>query len=710
MLKMWEPFADVRVREEEDVTVSCRTADLVFEEGLRDGRWVSLSWNAAGYLMDANPIPRPPYLPWKGTVGAESFRLNVDGQDLISHWIYEGAQIKKEAGKTVCAVSLRHGIRPVRVRVMTALDTTPVLTRWLEVENLSDAPAALAALSPISGILQTARVPMPDHDVYRIGYFAGTHWGTEGDFRWKTLEEGIEVVAGRYRRDRHRHPEVFLENRVTGEMFACQLAYSAGYAFEFDLRSDEAGSTHEEKTTLCFDARLEGPAPLRVIGPGECFVSPEAHMTCVFGGLDMAVNAMHEHIRALMPPTRERTGWIETGIGPEYDMSRESTLDAVALAERYGSEVFFIDAGWYTPPGREDDWWKLCGDWTVNPERYPDGIAEIREAVHRKGMLFGMWMDAERVGPGSRFWQEHEQSIARGYDGRINERGLLDLTDRAVCAWVKEQIERLIGEYRADMFRLDHNVNNPWGNNVTERCGYLENASLRYYENVYRMFEELRREHPDVIFESCASGGARTDLGLVRHFTHTWVTDWQLHPNALRITNGMTMALPPECVDRLIGGQNAYLTADIDTQMRNLLFARPTVGGILPRDACPNPRQMERIRYYLELYKSFVRPMHRAMWCYHHTPELDGIAPKDTAVLELAAKDGSRGMLGVFRMADACEEKVIRARGADPAKNYRVTFDNDGAQVILTGFALTQGLRVRMPNALGSELILYESI
>lgn len=54
---------------------------------------------------------------------------------------------------------------------------------------------------------------------------------------------------------------------------------------------------------------------------------------------------------------------------------------------------------------------------------------------------------------------------------------------------------------------------------------------------------------------------ARTDIGMAARFSHTWVTDWQI---AFRITNGMTMALPPEFVDWLVGGQDGHTTADID--------------------------------------------------------------------------------------------------------------------------------------------------
>jgi alpha-galactosidase len=97
---------------------------------------------------------------------------------------------------------------------------------------------------------------------------------------------------------------------------------------------------------------------------------------------------------------------------------------------------------------------------------------------------------------------------------------------------------------------------------------------------------------------------------MVRTFDHTWVTDWQIAPRSFSITNGMTMALPPETVDRYIGmGQAGQRTAELDFQARQFLFAHATVSlWLYLRDAKPNPVHLDRIRHAVELHKGFVRP------------------------------------------------------------------------------------------------------
>ena len=128
---------------------------------------------------------------------------------------------------------------------------------------------------------------------------------------------------------------------------------------------------------------------------------------------------------------------------------------------------------------------------------------------------------------------------------------------------MESEIDRLIVEHELDLFRLDYNIGNIGAGAYSEQAGFVENAYWRYYEAVYGIYGRLSARHKDVIFQNCASGGARTDVGMVRYFDHTWVTDWQIAPRAFTITNGMTMSLPPERVDRLAGmGQSGQRTAE----------------------------------------------------------------------------------------------------------------------------------------------------
>ena len=260
------------------------------------------------------------------------------------------------------------------------------------------------------------------------------------------------------------------------------------------------------------------------------------------------------------------------------------------------------------------------------------------------------------------------------------------------------------------MVRLD--VGGLGAGSKNSRHGYVESGYWRYYEAIYDLYRRLRARFPDVIFENCAGGGGRTDVGHVRHFCHTWVTDWQIAPRSFSITNGTTIALPPEHVDRLVAGQAGHTTAELDFQLRTILFMRPTFGGMgfQPGGAPWNPILLGRLKHAVSLYKDFVRPIMPTGRIYHHTPVMAGPDPNGWGVLELASRDRTRGMCALFQLSAPTEpEYLLRPRGLDVSKTYRVTFDNAGQSAEIAGATLaTHGITVRLEGALTSELLLFE--
>ena len=267
-----------------------------------------------------------------------------------------------------------------------------------------------------------------------------------------------------------------------------------------------------------------------------------------------------------------------------------------------------------------------------------------------------------------------------------------------------------IAEEELDFFRLDHNTAIGAGARVM-RHGFVESSYWRYYEAQYALYGRLRQRFPEVIFENCAGGGGRTDVGQVCRFSHTWVTDWQIAPRSFTITNGMTMALPPEYVDRLVGGQSGYSTAELDFQLRLLLFVRPTLAFLRPEDMDWNPQLLERVRHAMGLYKDFVRPFMATGRIFHHTPSLCGPDPQGSGVLELTSADGDRAICGLFQLAAPQQpEYLLRLRGVDAGRRYRITFDSTGQTGEMDGLALrSQGLPVRLEGALTSELLILEA-
>jgi hypothetical protein len=119
-----------------------------------------------------------------------------------------------------------------------------------------------------------------------------------------------------------------------------------------------------------------------------------------------------------------------------------------------------------------------------------------------------------------------------------------------------------------------------------------------------------------------------------------------------------------------------------------------------------------RVRHMTDLYKQFVRPHLRGGRIYHHTPVFDGPEAQGWGVLELASSDRLRGIVGVFQLSSPTEsEYLLRPRGLDASRRYRITWHNSGDQSEADGFVLMhQGAMVRLERPLSSELLVFEAL
>jgi hypothetical protein len=200
---------------------------------------------------------------------------------------------------------------------------------------------------------------------------------------------------------------------------------------------------------------------------------------------------------------------------------------------------------------------------------------------------------------------------------------------------------------------------------------------------------------------------------MVSRFDTTWVSDWMGAPRSAKILNGMTLVLPPERINRLAGtGGGIHFKADLDFQMRIPLFAHYAIAGIAPSREEIHPEKIERISYYIQLYKDFMRPMLAACKVYHHTPVLQGKDPSGFCVLEYVSEDAGGGYAGIFRLLDEGQNTYhFKSRGLDLEARYRVTFCNSSSKVEMSGAELRLGgVEIPLEKVLTSELLLFEKM
>ncbi|MFT3798630.1 alpha-galactosidase [Microbacterium sp.] len=460
---------------------------------------------------------------WLGTPAIEGGR----GGAAVSLRFSVAAIDSSASSATIALLDEQAG---VGLRAEFAIGACGLLRHRLVVRNEHDAPFAVSALLP--------SLPVP-WDATQLLDTTGRHLRERSPQRH-------EFTFGTHLRESRR-------GRPGADATVLLAAGRAGFGFEGGLVhgihvawSGNQRVLAERVTTG--EAFLAGGELLAlgelVLGPGEEYASP-----WLFGswgdGLDQLAARFHEEWRARpQHPRRPRPITINTWEAVYFDHSLPKLLDLAATASDIGVERFVLDDGWFR--GRRDDTAGL-GDWEVDRELWPAGLHPLADRVTALGMEFGLWVEPEMINPDSELARAHPDWILRGREElppSARQQQVLDLSRGEAYAHIAQRLHALLHEYPIAYLKWDHNRD-------LVDAGSGPGGSSRVHAHtqaVYRLIDELKDRHPGLEIESCASGGARVDLGILERTDRIWASD-SLDPNE-RLANQRYTALvvPPEMI------------------------------------------------------------------------------------------------------------------------------------------------------------------
>ena len=345
----------------------------------------------------------------------------------------------------------------------------------------------------------------------------------------------------------------------------------------------------------------------------------------------------------------------------EGDPTEEKLLPLIESAARVGADYFCIDAGW---ADNGEGWADSVGDWNPSVSRFPRGISTTLDAIRARGMKPGLWLEPEVVGETSDAAIElPEEAFLHRFGGRIRDRGrfYLDFRSSAATRHLDRVLDRLVVELGVCFFKFDYNSMlspGPDGDGGSAGGGLLENARAHV-----AWLARLRQRHPDVLIENCASGGMRSDFGILEN-VHIQSTSDQ--PNPLlypSIAVGALAHILPEQA-----GNWSYPQADMTDEMicftiANGLAGRLYLAGVLSR---MDDRQLELVAAGVSVHKRLIKIQSSSIVRY------------PTGM----ARWGEPWSTVAFDNAESGEVVVIvwRQSGADPAVVLEIGVD-DGATV-----------------------------
>ncbi|PYC99940.1 alpha-galactosidase [Microbacterium esteraromaticum] len=283
------------------------------------------------------------------------------------------------------------------------------------------------------------------------------------------------------------------------------------------------------------------PGEIR-LGQGEEISSPEL-LGSWGDGLDELSARFHAEWRARpQHPTRPRPITLNTWEAVYFDHRLPKLIALADAAAEVGVERYVLDDGWFRH--RRDDTAGL-GDWYVDDTVWPDGLHPIADHVVAKGMEFGLWFEPEMVNPDSDLARAHPEWILRGRVGlpaSARQQQVLNLAHPDAYDYIRTVIDDILDEYPISYIKWDHNRDLVDAAAGPGGAGQVHAQTLA----VYRLIDELKAAHPGLEIESCASGGARVDLGILDRTDRIWTSDCLDPVERLENQRHTALVVPPE--------------------------------------------------------------------------------------------------------------------------------------------------------------------
>ncbi|MGZ4629617.1 alpha-galactosidase [Oryzihumus sp.] len=594
--------------------------------------------------------------PADGWLGTPGFAGHRGGGTAAPRWVASVDQ----ASERELVVTGEDAASGVRVSLAWRLDVHGVLRVSRSVTNTGAIDAAL----DVAALRALLPLPVRASEVLDLT----GRWCRERSPQRSVLGDGTHLRASR--RGRTGHDATLLLAVGTagfgfghGEVWATHVAWSGNHEHLVERLPEGAGM---HRAVLGGGELLE-PGEVR-LEPGESYAAPEVVFVHSTDGLDGLSRRLHRSQRA-EPGYRHtpRPLVLNTWEAVYFETDLAHLTELADVAAQVGVERFVLDDGWFG--GRRHDRAGL-GDWWVSPQVWPEGLGPLVEHVHGLGMEFGLWFEPEMVNLDSDLVREHPDWVlgpAAGHPREWRHQQVLDLANPAAAAHVVERVSALVGEYAIDFLKWDHNRDllesvRRDGDRTDRPATHLQTAAF------YAVLDELRRRHPRLEVESCASGGARVDLGVLARTDRVWTSDCNDALERARIQRWTGLLVPPERMGSHIGPPRAHTThRHLDLSFRALVALQGHAGLEWDLTTC-DAQERQVLAAWAGLYRE-LRPL------LHSGDPVRADLPDDSLVVQgTVAPDRGEAVFQVLSLetGPAATPGLVPLPGLDRDRAYRV--------------------------------------
>ena len=518
-------------------------------------------------------------------------------------------------------------------------------------------------------------------------------WGAEQQELVRTVTGKIVLESRRGISNHHHNPYAVLSREAgedAGRVWAAALAFSGNT--KVVVEQTQYGQTLLQLGVNDFD--LEVP-----LEPGVPVTTPQVVAVHTDEGLGGVSRRLHAYGESLMRPG-VRPVLYNSWEATNFAVTAEGQIALARAAADLGAELFVIDDGWFgrRNPNETGGITDGLGDWWVDPEKFPAGLTPVIDEVRQLGMAFGIWVEPEMVNPDSDLYAAHPEWVyaepGRALDSARGQY-VLNLTLPAVQQFIVEMLDGLLTDN--DIAYVKWDANRPMS-----QVGPARDVWFRHIEALYAIVREVKRRHPGVLVEACASGGGRIDFGALAVFDDFWTSDNTDALDRLEIQRAYSLVYPPRAMRAWVTDVPNFLSQrSIPLQFR---FHSAMLGslGIGCDLTAMTPEELKKSAALVAQYKE-LRPL---MQDFHR---LENPSGNDYRLFQYSAPEGA--VLFAFLPASRLghEPTTVRLKGLDPQARYR--FTHDWQQREASGeYLMHRGLRLWLQGDYASSIIRFDRV
>lgn len=633
--------------------------------------------------------------------GASALKLRAPAGDCCTRFEYRSHEIfsgrrqiegipcaRAEEDTKTLAITLFDDVTQCElVLYYTVFPSLDIISRYFVLKNVGGEKVKLEKAMSLC-------LDLPGMDYDMISLYGAANF--EDNVQRHRIFVGNQRVMSRRGATSHQHnPFVAVvspdADEEQGDVYAMNLVYSGDFLSEVEC-SYAPKDAMKGYTRACIGIGEENFG--YTLYGGESFESPEAILLYTSKGLGDMSRKMHRFVRRTIVPEEPfdvRPVVLNSWEATYFNIDADKLVAFAVEAIKYGMNMLVMDDGWF---GKRNNDRAGLGDWFVNLEKFPEGLAPFIKRVKDTGMKFGIWIEPEMVNPDSDLYRAHPDWCisCRGREGSLYRNQLvLDLSNPTVVEYLKNTFADTFRDLPIDYIKWDFN------RNLSETgSSYLpperqDELPHRYMLGVYELYRWFTQTYPDMMIENCASGGGRYDLAMMSLSTQIWTSDNTTARQRVYIQHGATMGYPAYVMSCHVSDP----THNSEDYMRSLDYKfKVAVGGMLGYELDilkMSPEVKEEMARQIAFYRSVEEVIKHGDRCrlidptankfgiaaYYYTPE----AGNDRIFLSFLQNFGD----------EARNEYTLPVKVADKTASYQDTMSGE----IYSGEQLLQGIRVQ---------------